>query len=301
MYEDLALLSQVIDAGSFAKASAATGITKSRLSRRIGDLEERLGVRLIDRNSRRFVATPIGLELARHGEAIRFEHDAALQVSQEVLREPRGKLRVASPSALMTLTVGEFGVDFAARYPNVKLTIDATDGMRLPTEDGYDIVLIITRDDLRDSETIARRLVDIPYELVASPEWVARHGDCREIADLEKKPVIGWWNEGNQPRWILETPAGSLVEIAVDPSLVTNNMLIARHAAVRGIGVARIPCRLSTGLKRAGKLQVVAEGYKPKDVTVYALYRNKRSLQAAGRIFLDDLTSNLRSWLASAD
>lgn len=301
MYEDLALLSQVLDAGSFAKASAATGITKSRLSRRIGDLEQRLGVRLIDRNSRRFVATPIGLELARHGEMIRHEYDAALQVTQEALREPRGKLRLAAPSALMTLTVGEFCVDFASRHPSVNLTIDSTDGMRLPSEDGYDIVLIVTRNNLRDSETIARRLVDIPYELVASPEWFDKYGQIEDIQQLENVPVIGWWNDGNHPRWILETPQNGLVEVPTNPSMVTNNLLIARGAAVRGVGVARLPVRLTRDLKKSGHLKVVAPGYRIKAVPIYAIYRNKRSLLAAGRVFLDELTAHLKLWVQSED
>lgn len=299
MYEDLALLAQVIESGSFAKASAATGMTKSRLSRRIGEMERRIGIRLIDRNPRHFVPTPLGIELARHGDAIRQECQTALQIAHATLSEPRGPLRIASPSVLMSFAVGAFCVDFAGRYQQVSLTVDATDGIRLPSEDGYDIVLVITRNELRDSEAIARRLVDVPFTLVASPEWIDRHGPFSSIDDLAGTPAIGWWNQGNQPRWTVKNDeSGDLFPFHVSPVLFTNNMLVARHAAANGLGMAQLPERLAREMISRGELREVLPGVRPISTTVFALYRSKRSLLASGRVFLDELTLHLKNWVS---
>ncbi|WP_414475980.1 LysR substrate-binding domain-containing protein [Microvirga sp. M2] len=298
---DLALLSLVVEAGSFSKASLISGMTKSRISRRINQLETQLGVRLVDRSSRRFNPTPIGVELARHGDVIRNESDAALQLAQDTLAEPRGRLRVACPGALATLVVGSFCVDFARSYPHVTITVDAIDGARFPTNDGYDIILLITRNALPSSEMIARRLVDIGYEIVASPEWIEDCGPISSVKDLAGRSAIGWWNEGVQAKWRLTTPQNTEIELPVVARLLTNNKLIAREAAVQGLGMACLPTRLTNSLKQRGLLQVVLPGCKPRDVTVYALYRNKRSLLFAGRMFLDELTQRLKVWIETDD
>ena len=181
LHGDLALLSVVIEAGGFTRASLASGMTKSRISRPIAPLEGRLGVRLVDRGSRWFNPTPIGLELARDGDSIRLESEAALQLTHHALRKPRGRLRMACQGALTTLVVGSFCVDFAQRNPDVLVTMDTMDGVRFPANDGYDIILQITRNELPASEVIARRLVDIGYEIVAAPERIEA---CGSIGDV---------------------------------------------------------------------------------------------------------------------
>ncbi len=299
LHGDLALLSLVIEAGGFARASLASGMTKSRISRRIAQLENQLGMRLVDRSSRRFNPTPIGLELARHGASIRQESEAALQLAHYALRKPRGRLRVACPGGLTTLVVGSFCVDFARRNPDVLITIDTMDGARFPANDGYDIILQITRNELPASEMIARRLVDISYEIVAAPEWIEAGGPITGVADLSGRSAIGWWNEPTQTKWLVETPQQVEVELPVVARLVTNNMLIAREAAIRGLGMARLPVRLTGEMKQQGLLRVVLPGCKPRDVTVYAMYRNKKSLLVAGRLFLDELSRRLKIWAAS--
>lgn len=301
LHGDLALLSLVIEAGGFARASLASGMTKSRISRRIAQLENQLGMRLVDRSSRRFSPTPIGLELAHHGDSIRQESEAALQLAHYALQKPRGRLRVACPGALTTLVVGSFCVEFARRNPDVLITIDTMDGARFPAHEGYDIILHITRNELPASEMIARRLVDIRYEIVASPEWIESCGPITTVADLAGRAAIGWWNEPTRTKWLVETSDETEMELPVVARLITNNMLIARDAALRGVGMARLPVRLTGEMKRKGQLQVVLPGCQPRDVTVYAMYRNKKSLLVAGRLFLDELSQRLKSWAASED
>lgn len=149
-HEDLALLSIIIEAGGFTRASAVSGLTKSRLSRRMAEFEKRVGVRLIDRNSRYFEPTPIGLELAKRGDAIRSEAEFAMQAAREIQSELSGALRVSCPAVLAAQVVANFSVGFSLRYPAVTLTFDVSDGTKAPNFDGYDIILSAAIDRLPD-------------------------------------------------------------------------------------------------------------------------------------------------------
>lgn len=300
IHADLALLAIVVEAGGFSKASAASGITKSRISRRIADLEVQLGVRLIQRSSRSFAPTPLALELAGHGQTIRRESEAALELTQSVIRQPNGHLRVASPSGLGNLTVGSFCVKFIQRYQNVVLTFDTMDGTRYPSKDGYDIVIHTTNTPLGSSDIIARRLAVIDYELVAAPSWIAANAPLTRLDDLAGRTAVGWWKDPLRARWPILSPEGNEVELPVLSRMTTNNMLAMREAALEGLGMARLPRRLSAAPKSQGRLQVVLPGYRPRDVTIYALYHSKRSLLAAGRLFLSELAQHLQAWTEGA-
>ena len=301
VYDDLALLSLVIEAGSFTKASMISGITKSRLSRRIEDLEKRLAVQLIDRTSRRFEPTPIGMELARHGEIIRGEGDAAIQVARDSLNEPRGSLRIACPGALSTMIVGPFCCEFALRYPLVKVTLDASDGTKSPSIDGYDIILIGATRDLPNSETIARRIMRAEYELVATPEWIANHAPISSPEDLMDQSAVGWWDEAITPKWHLASTTGEQREITIRPRLVTNNLLVARDAALTGLGMTRLPKVMCGNDIRAGRLTRVLDHWFPPRVSIYAVYKSPRSLLLAGRKFLEELTFHLDKWIETVE
>ena len=300
IHADLALLALVVDAGGFSKAAALSGITKSRISRRIATLEEQLGVRLIQRSSRLFAPTPLGLELAQRGNAIRQETEAALELTQAVVRAPSGHLRVACPSGLGNLTVGKFCVEFVARYPDVILTFDTMDGTRYPSKDGYDIVIHVTNTPMNSSEIIAKRLAVIGYDIVAAPAWIAANQPVAHFEDLQGRTAVGWWKDPLRARWPLVTSEGREIEINVTSRFTTNNMLLMRDAAIAGLGMARLPRRLSASLKVEGRLAVVQDGLHPKDVTIYALYHSRRSLLAAGRIFLDQLGEHLRDWAGTS-
>lgn len=123
------LLSQLADAGSFTAASRATGVTKSRLSRRLAELEASLGIRLIERTSRSFRVTELGLQLCRYGATIRSESEAAMAFVQNSLAEPRGPLCIACPVVLSELVIGQVAARFARDFPDVQLTFDATSGL----------------------------------------------------------------------------------------------------------------------------------------------------------------------------
>jgi DNA-binding transcriptional LysR family regulator len=292
--DDLALLSQVIDAGGFTAASRATGISKSLLSRRIRALEAHLGLELIHRSSRRFQVTEIGLQLYRHGAAIRAEGDAAVSSVQEVLSEPRGPLRVACPVVLAELAIGGLAARFAATYPLVQLTFNVISGLPdNPLPEYYDLVIRPSPTGLPSSETVARQLMATPYELVASPRWLAAAKHPRRPADLSGRDGIGWWQIGDAPHWRLQGADGTPAEIVIRPRFLTNNLAVARTAALAGLGMARLPEPICARDLAASRLRRVLADYAPPPMTVYATYSSRRSLSVAGQRFLNELCAAL--------
>jgi DNA-binding transcriptional LysR family regulator len=294
MHDDLALLSLVIEAGSFTLASNRSGIPKSRLSRRVDELEKRLGVRLIDRSSRHFTATPIGIELARRGDAIRAEGDQALQIVQESLSKPTGALRIACPSSMAERVVAGFCIEFSIRYPLVTVTLDATDGTKPSSMESYDIAIIASGHDLADADMIARRIRSAEYVLVAAPPWLDRVPKIYEPADLTDLDAIDWWTGERHARLRLVSDAGEEADVRVRARFITNSLSIAYKAALQGLGMARIPLTICSEDLRSGQLRHVLSGWRPRTVSLHAIYRSRHSLQLAGRLFLDELMQHLR-------
>lgn len=297
IHDDLVLLSLIVEAGGLTRASRISGTTKSRLSRRLAELERNLGITLIDRTSRRFEPTPMGLELAERGAAILAEGTAALQVARNSLTMPRGALRVSCPAMLAVNPLSGFSVGFCMRYPGVDLTFDISDGTKAPNFDGYDIILSAAIERLPDSEAIARRVLVSRYELVAAPDWLASWPAVTHPADLAGASGIGWWDGGQMTRFRLFNDQGAVEEVPVHPSLTTNNLLVAQMAALAGLGMARLPLRLCTDALQSGRLALVLPGWRPFDVSIYALYKTRRSLALAGKRYLDELSSFLQHWM----
>ncbi len=295
-YEDLALLSMIVEAGSFVRASELSGITKSKLSRRLDELERRLAVRLIDRTSRRFEPTPIGLELARRGDRIRAEGAFAQQIVRDSQDIPQATLRISCPSVLTQMVVGDFCIDFSQRYSQVSVTVDSADGTRPIMTESYDVVIVVSARPLPDSEHVARPLFHSEYQMVASPHWLAQQGALHGPGDLENRAAICWWEEGRIPEWALLGADGAKARIVLRPRLMTNNLYVARNAALAGMGMARLPVQMCRDEVRSGSLSIVLTDWKPMPVVVYGIYKNRRSLQKAGRQFLDELEAALHKW-----
>ena len=277
--DDLILLTQVIEAGSFTAASAITGLPKSLLSRRIAELKSELGVRLIERTTRSFRVTGVGENFYRHGLTIRSERDAALAVVDNVLVHPSGGLSVVCPVVLAEQLIGEIAVEFASRYPLVQLKFDVVNGMPNMHPEYYDIVFLPSYGDLSDTEMIARQLMTTPYELVAARRWIKEAGFPKTIDRLNGLEGVGWWQSDSRPVWHLNDRAGKRHEVVIKHSLQTNNLVIAKAAAIAGLGMARLPLPLCERELSAERLQRVIPGVKPDPIRIYVAYPSRKSLR----------------------
>lgn len=288
--DDLMLLVEVIEAGGISAASRKTGIPKSRLSRRIEDLENQLGVQLIKRGPRNISVTEIGLTISKHGQKIRDEWEAAKAVAQDSFERPSGRLLVSCPIVLTELFLADFATTFAVQYPDVQLTLDVSKGLFVPDMDHYDVAIQPSQDGLPDSDIICQKLASAPYILAAAPSLIDPSGKKWTLSDLEHLDAIGWGADGHSPRWKLYGSKGE-AELDVRLRFSTNSLKVVHTAALKGLGLARLPLRLCRDDLEAGRLILPAPEWAPRPVLIYAIYPSRRSLTRAGRVFISELLS----------
>lgn len=284
--EAMNVLTKVVASGSFAEAARKLGVTRSAISKAITQLEQELGARLLDRTTRRVTPTEAGLAYYERCLAILAQiAETEAQISR-LHDEPKGVLRVNAPMSFGTLYLGTAVADFMDRYKELKVELTLTDRMIDPLEEGVDVTVRIGA--LADSSLIARRISTARVVLVASPDYIARHGAPEVPAELVGHKCLHYGHSTTVPRWQL-TDNGMALTVPVAACLSSNNGDTLRDAAIKGIGIARLPSFLVGADIAAGRLAVVLPDYPPQDVTIHALYAPNRFLAAKSRVFIDFL------------
>jgi DNA-binding transcriptional LysR family regulator len=292
--DDLLLLVAVIEAGSFSGASRRTGIPKSRLSRRISELEAQLGVDLLNRGSRRFSATEAGLSIYQRGLKIKSEVDAISAIAQDRTQRPTGTLRIACPALITERLVAGFAVAFGAAHPDVKLCLETSNGTFDPKIDHYDLSIHPAQADyLVDCELVRQKLVTADFRLVASPA-IAGAGNFAEPKDLENQSGIGWSADAFATRWQVQNAEGETATFNVTPRFCASSLEVIHQAAIAGLGLARLPLSICEPDLASGALIQPLPDWSPPSVTIYALYPSRRSLTLAGKWFVAGLTRHLQ-------
>jgi DNA-binding transcriptional LysR family regulator len=289
--DDLVLLAAVVEAGGFSAASARTGIPKSRLSRRIAALEQRLGVPLLQRDSRHFEVTETGRQMAEQGARIRDGAEAAWAIARDSRGEPSGHLSVACPVAMAATLLAPFVAEFARDHARVRLSIHTTTGMVETLAERHDIVIHPAAVPLPDSRMVARRLYLAPFALVRAPSATPAPREPQELAACD---LLGWDYMGPQQRWRLVHEDGREVEVPVAPRLVCDNLLVLQNAVRAGWGIAPMSTLMCRADVAAGKLEIVLPGWSPPPATMYAVYLSRNALSLAGRLFIDRLAAHLQ-------
>jgi DNA-binding transcriptional LysR family regulator len=296
---ELLLLVEVIEAGGYSAAEQRTGIPKSRLSRRIAALEERLGVCLLVRSSRHFGVTDMGRRLHEHGLRIRDEARTALEAAAQSTAEPAGSLHVACPMALSTLLLARETIAFSQRHARVRVQLTATDGQGPVRVDPYDLVIHPATRALPDCDIVAQRLCVVPYVLVAAPRLLQAHGLRQPgAAELQRLDGIGWTFGSAPDDWRLLGPDGTVLDLRPAPPRFTSDSLLSNLEATRaGLGIARLPRPLCEADLARGELVQVLPGWQPPPVTIYALFGSRRRIGLAARDYLATITDALNRWL----
>jgi DNA-binding transcriptional LysR family regulator len=282
-FEDLRVLVAVVSAGGFAAGADRLGVAKSAVSRRIRELEDRLGARLFDRTTRRVQLTEAGREF--HDRAV--ELLAGLQQAEEAASsasgELKGRIRVAAPVSLTTHCLAPAVGRFLERHPAVSLSIDTDDRMVDLVRDGFDLAIRIAR--LPDSSLVARRLVTIRHACVASPALLERLGTPQTPEDLSRFPGVTYSNVEPTYYW---TFADDVVPSMTSRLDLSNGDAI-REAAIAGLGVAVLPTFIAHQAIRRGALSIVLAQHMRSPIAMYALHPSMRNQTARARAFIDFL------------
>ncbi|WP_445954467.1 LysR family transcriptional regulator [Thauera sp. SDU_THAU2] len=240
---DLAYFVQVAEHGGFAAAERATGIPKSKLSRRVAELEAKLGVRLIQRSTRRFAVTDIGQRTLLHARAMLAEAEAALALSAEETATPRGTVRLSCPPALLQYAVAGMLAKFLCTWPQVVVRVESTNRNVDLWHDGVDLALRVrfaTPDGSMPSahsDEIVKSLARSSHVLVAAPEILTSTTPPTTPAGLAHLPTLGLGNSTDETYWTLIGPAGERAEVRHQPRLVVERR---RLSNVRGVGWRRL-------------------------------------------------------------
>ncbi|AIX73984.1 LysR family transcriptional regulator [Mixta calida] len=287
-FNDYYWFAQVISHGGFAAASRALGVPKSRLSRRIFALEERLGMRLIERTSRRFRMTEVGEAFYERCRILLLDAEQAEAVVAEAKAEPHGRVRFSCPTGLVEVIQPHLPA-FLTRYPHVKLQIIALDRPVDLIHERIDIALRVRTELTSDADLIMRTLGVSHRILVASPTLAARLSD--DIDTLNQWPTLGTSDEPGELTWPLENHQGERRLIKHEPRMSCGDFLAVRAAAVSGLGIALLPDHSCTAQLNSGELVQVFRPWRGQAGIVHLVFTTRRGLPPAVRAFIDHLAA----------
>ncbi len=289
---DLYYFVQVVEHRGFAPAGRAMGLPKSKLSRRVALLEERLGVRLIQRSTRRFSVTEIGQTFYAHCKAMLVEAEAAEEAINVTRSQPHGIVRASCPVALLDTRVGRMIADFMAAHPTVGVHLEATDRRVDVIEEGVDVAIRVRAPPLEDSDLVLRVLTEFSQCMVASPSLLQRHGKPQGPTDLSRFPSMALGAPQVEHLWNLYGPDGAHAAVYHRPRLITRGMFTLRDAAVAGVGVVQLPTMVTREHVARGELVPVIPDWRPRREIVHAVFPSRRGLLPAVRIFIDHLAGS---------
>ena len=290
---DLVMFAAVVTHGNFSSAARALGIPKSRVSRCVAELEERLGVRLLQRSTRAVRVTDVGSAFYAHCEAITQSARAAMEVAERASDKPSGRLRVSCPVGVAHIFLAPVLAKFLEAHPDVRLELDLTNRRVDVIAEGYDVALRI-RSTLDDSELVLRSFGLSEQVLAASPAFVERHGPFHTVDALQGVSGIGPGGARGEPaRWEVTGPDDRAQEIHYKPTLVTDDVYLLEQMALRGAGVAQLPVDLCGPAIQDGRLVVLLPEYRMPSHQLHAVFPSRRGVVPAVRAFIEFLAAEL--------
>lgn len=290
---DLQFFAMVVEHGGYAAAERALGVPKSRLSRRVSQLEADLGVRLLQRSARKFAVTEVGQNVYRHAQSMLNEAQAARETVERVSAEPRGVIKVSCPVALSQDLLAPLLPGFMRRFPLVRLQVHVSNRRVDIIQEGFDIALRVRTQLSDDNEMVLRRFGDVREMLVASPKYLDRAGRPGTPADLASHTTLSMSDDDARQRWLLHGPNGEIERVELQPSLMAHDFPLLLSAAREGLGIALLPEMTCADAVRRGELELVVPDWHLPMGICHAVFPSRRGLLPAVRVFIDYLAEHL--------
>lgn len=273
----------VIESGGFSPAAKKLGISKSAVSKRISQLEEHLGVKLLHRTTRKLSLTEAGEQFYQHARiASRAAQDAEDAVAQ-LQGEPQGRLRISIPMSFGRMYVAPVIPDFLRRYPKISLELVMDDEFTDLIADGFDIALRLG--DLKDSTLVAKKLTYLKNVLCASPDYLEHFGTPQKLEDLKQHNCMAFSYSQDIREWYF-IKDNITRAIEVSGNYQVNNSEALREAMIQGVGIGRLPTFVANPEIKAGRLAPLFPDYEMPGKTMYAVYPERQFLPAKVRAFI---------------
>ncbi|MDX9741354.1 MAG: LysR substrate-binding domain-containing protein [Gammaproteobacteria bacterium] len=290
---DLYLFTLVVEQRSFTAAGRVAGLTTSRVSRRIAALEERLGVRLLHRSTRKLNLTPVGARYYEHCRAMVSEAEAAAEVVEQIQARPRGRVRVTCPTLMAQSTLAPIVVEFMRVYPEVQVTVAATDRLVDLIDEGFDVAIRFRALPLGDSTLVARALGESRNLMVAAPALLDAVGRPQSVPELARFRALAKTRHENLYAWQFTGPEGEAIELPFQPTLDSDDWLILKQAALAGLGIVAMPEDICAPELATGRLEAVLTDWTLPSAALHIVYASRRGLIPAVRSFVDFVAERL--------
>jgi len=290
-FNDMFLFSKVVEHDGITGAAHALGMARSKISRRISALETSLGARLIQRSTRHFAVTELGKEFNKHCLNMIAEANAAFDKVAQAHERPAGLVRMSCPAMLAQYVIGPLLPLFMRDYPEVRIAIE-TANREVGIEENFDLSFRIRQMPYEDSSLIVRSLGIYQPLLVASPEFLERRGRPTTLDELTKMPTISYSTPQGPHIWTLVSPEKTEIHVRHEPTLIVDDFVVIRQAALQGGGVTLLPLSLCLDDIRSGALEIVLPEYRAPLSELLAVFPSRHGIMPAVRSIIDFLASH---------
>jgi DNA-binding transcriptional LysR family regulator len=288
---DVQFFVAVVENLGFSAAARTLNLPKSSVSRRIANLETRLGVRLIERSTRSLRLTEVGISFYERCRAILADLDAAEREVAIQRGEPAGLVRMSCPTGLAQFVLAKILPDFLIRYPKVRLQVLATNRAMDLVDDNIDIA-IRARVRPADEAAMMRMLYRSELIFVASSTFASAHQV--RVDNLPSFPFLSFLEDSRRPTWALSGPNGATTTATFDPILRSSDFSILLKAAAAGLGIALLPAEVVEDDIRAKRLIRILPDWHSEEVTVHLVFATNRGIVPAVRVLIDYLAENFK-------
>jgi DNA-binding transcriptional LysR family regulator len=289
---DLSFFAAVVANGGFSAASRALDVPKSRISRRVAALEGQLGVRLVERSTRRFNVTEVGHDVYRHARAALAEADAIDDVASRLQAEPQGLVRISCPQGVDRLLAAELP-PFLQRFPKLRVQVLVGNRRVDLIEEGVDLAIRV-RDELDGDGDLQVKIIGRTQRmLVASPALLDARGRPQTPADLSAYPTLSLTERPGPDRWELVNADGAETVVTHEPRLSATEFSILRQAALDGLGIAFMAEYACRDPLADGRLERVLPAWGGREAIFHVLFTSRRGLLPSVRAVIDFVAATL--------
>lgn len=294
--DDFYCFALVVEHGGFSAAERATDIPKSKLSRRVYNLEENLGVRLIQRSSRHFVVTEIGMNIYRHAQVMMNAAQSAHELVDHLSEQPRGVIKVSLPVSIAQNEIAKILPLFLKTYPEIKVQLLVTNRRVDVINEGIDIALRVRANLDNDPSLVLRKFQNIEQHLFASQAYLNEFGMLKKPEDLTEHRILSMADEHLDQQMILNNHENLQKKIKINPVVMGSDLMMLAQMASQNCGIALLPDSIVSQYIQSGELVQVLPEWKAPHGIFHAVYPSRRGVLPAVRVFIDYLVEQLTTF-----
>ena len=295
--DDFYCFALVVEHGGFSAAERATDIPKSKLSRRVYNLEEHLGVRLIQRSSRHFAVTEIGMNIYRHAQVMMNAAQAAHDLVDHLSTQPRGVIKVSLPVSIAQNEIAKILPQFLKTYPEIRVQLIVSNRRVDIINEGIDVALRVRSNLDDDPSLILRKFENIEQHLFASQAYLNEFGDLKQPEDLSQHQILSMADEHLDQHIVVHDENNHQKKIKVNPIVMGSDLMMLAQLARQNCGIVLLPDTIVQDYVQSGELVRVLPNWKAPHGILHAVYPSRRGLLPAVRVFIDYLVAHLSKQL----